>query len=251
MLALDPTSYVAFPALSFKQLPLNVPAATVPVPLPLGLTWPVPALALDGSSLTVGQFSTWISDPVSGLKAGDILLFTNINGFAIQTVTSVSATTVFFAAGDQFNFNQRGAALGSINQIRGSVLATVPFPVTDVVRIQMLTYYIDAVTVPAEPRLTRRANFGPPQALAGLIDDLTITYDLVDLVDPVYPTDVPTLPATIGGKLFGASQIRKANLRVSVRSEARSRVQNDYLRNTTNTIVSMRNLAAFDRYGTK
>ena len=49
MLALDPTSYVAYPALSFKQMPLNVPPATVPVPLPTGLTLPVPALALDGA----------------------------------------------------------------------------------------------------------------------------------------------------------------------------------------------------------
>ena len=81
----------------------------------------MPGLAADGASLTVGQFATWISDPVSGIKAGDLLLFTNANGTAIQTVTSVSATTVFFAAGDPFNFNQRGAAVtqGSIMQIRG------------------------------------------------------------------------------------------------------------------------------------
>jgi Tfp pilus assembly protein PilV len=68
------------------------------------------------------------------------------------------------------------------------------------------------------------------------------------VTDAVYPTDVPSLPTTIGGKLFGASQIRKANLHVAVRSATKSTVQNDYLRTTTNTVVSMRNLAYFDRY---
>ena len=59
---------------------------------------------------------------------------------------------------------------------------------------------------------------------------------------------MPSLPATIGGTLFGASQIRKANLHVAVRSETKSSVQSDYLRNTTNTVVSLRSLAYFDRY---
>ena len=113
MLALDPTSYVAYPALAFKQMPLNYAA-----PLPAGLTAPLPALAADGASLDVGQFASWISDPVSGIKAGDILLFNNgSTGAAIQTVTSVSGTTVFFAAGDPFNFNQRTVTQGSIMQM--------------------------------------------------------------------------------------------------------------------------------------
>ena len=109
MLALDPTSYVAYPALAFKQMPSELSRAPLPPP---GSRRPVPALAADGASLDVGQFSTWISDPVSGIKAGDILLFNNQNGTAIQTVTSVSGTTVSFAAGDPFNFNQRGVDPG-------------------------------------------------------------------------------------------------------------------------------------------
>jgi prepilin-type N-terminal cleavage/methylation domain-containing protein len=241
MLALDPTSYVEFPALAFKPMPLNYG-----LPLPAGLTGPQPALAADGASLNVGQFSTWISDPVSGIKAGDILLFNNQNGTAIQTVTSTTATTVSFAAGDPFNFNQRTVTRGSIMQILGGGPA---FPPTDVVRIQMLTYYLDDVTTPGDSRLMRRVNHFEAQALAGVVDDLTIRYDLVDdRVNPVNPIDQPSVPVTISGKLFGPAQIRKANLRVAVRSETRSSVQNDYLRSTVTTVVSLRSLAYVDRY---
>jgi prepilin-type N-terminal cleavage/methylation domain-containing protein len=241
MLALDPTSYVAYPPLAFKQMPLNYVA-----PLPAGLTAPVPALAADGASLDVGQFAAWNSDPVDGIKAGDILLFNNQNGTAIQTVTSVSGTTVFFAAGDPFNFNQRTVTRGSIMQILGGAAT---FPPTDVVRIQMLSYYLDDVTTPGGPRLMRQVNLFDPQALAGVVDDLTVTYDLVDdRINPVHPINQPSVPVIIGGKMFGASQIRKANLRVAVRSETRSTAVNDYLRNTATTVVSLRSLAYSDRY---
>jgi prepilin-type N-terminal cleavage/methylation domain-containing protein len=265
MLALDPTSYVAFPAGSFKPLPLNIPTNIPPnLPLPAGITLPVPTLAADGASLDVGQFSTWLSDPVSGIKVGDILLFTNntVGAAAIQTVTRVSGTTVFFAPGDFFNFNQRGAQFGSIMALLTAQpvapAAPVPpaFPQTDVVRIQMLTYYLDAVTTLGEPRLMRQLNFpapllniSPPQPLADMVDDLTITYDLKDPDSPLAPVNQPTLPYTTpAGKLFGASDIRKANLRIAVRSAAKSTLQNDYLRNTTTTVVSLRNLAYYDRY---
>ena len=95
----------------------------------------------------------------------------------------------------------------------------------------------------------RQVNLFDPQALAGVVDDLTITYDLVDdRINPVHPINQPSVPVTIGGKMFGASQIRKANLRVAVRSETRSSAQNDYLRNTATTVVSLRSLAYSDRY---
>ena len=87
-----------------------------------------------------------------------------------------------------------------------------------------------------------------------MVDDLTITYDLVDdRINPVHPTNQPTVPVAIplGGKVFGASQIRKANLRLAVRSETRSTALNDYLRHTATTVVSLRSLAFSDRYGTQ
>jgi prepilin-type N-terminal cleavage/methylation domain-containing protein len=247
MLALDPTSYVAFPALAFKPMPLNYD-----LPPQAGLTLPLPALPPDGASLSVGQFSDWINNPVSGIKVGDLLLFNNAHGTAIQTVTSTSGTTVYFAPGDPFNFNQRvGITYGSILQLLDPATEVSPekFPPTDVVRIQMLTYYLDDVTKPGSPRLMRQINQFAAQALAGVVDDLALTYDLIDdRLNPVNPIDQPTVPVVIGGKSFGTSQIRKVNLRVAVRSETRLSAQNDYLRNTATTVVSLRSLAYVDRY---
>ena len=82
--------------------------------------------------------------------------------------------------------------------------------------------------------------------MAGVVEDLNLTWDLVDAV--TNPTDVPSLPVTLGGVLFSSNQIRKANLRVSVRSDARSSVQTDYLRHHVSTVVSLRSLAYVDRY---
>ena len=240
MLAIDPTSYVQYPAGSSKALPLN-PSGP---PYAAGLTASYPTLAADGSNLTVGQFGTWISDPVNGIKPGDVLLFTNVNGSAIQTVTSTTATQVNFAVNDVFNFNQRGVSQGSIMQIRNASPAV--FPETTVVRLQVLTYYVDATTTPGMPRLTRRLNHFPPQALAGVVEDLNISYDLVD--GSTNPTGVASLPFTIGGATLTGAQVRKVNVHVGVRSETRSGVNGDYLRHHAATVVSLRGLAYKDSY---
>lgn len=239
LLAIDPTSYVRFTATSVpRSLPLNLSGT-----LPTGMTTPVPTLADDGSSLTVGQFTAWLTDPVDGVKPGDVLLFNNANGRAVQTVTSVVNDQVFFAANDVFNFNQRTVLQGSIVQIRG---AGTSYPQTDVVRLKFQTYYLDATTTPGAPRLTRRVNHFGPQALAGVVDGLQLSWDLVDGV--TNPTDVPDLPATIGGVAYSSNQIRKANVHVMVRSEEKARVDQDYMRQHVSTVVSLRSLAYVDRY---
>ena len=240
MLAIDPTSYVQYPAGSAKALPLN-PSGP---PYATGLTSSGPTLASDGASLTVGQFSTWITDTVNGIKAGDVLLFTNVNGTAIQTVTSVSSGTVYFAVNDPFNFNQRGVTQGSIMQIRNASPAV--FPETTVVRLHVLTYYVDALTTPGMPRLTRRINHFTPQALAGVVEDLNISYDLVD--GNTNPTQINSLPYTIAGNTLTGAQVRKVNVHVGVRSELKSTVNGDYMRHHAATVVSLRGLAYKDSY---
>ena len=50
----------------------------------------------------------------------------------------------------------------------------------------MITYYVDAKTTPGTPRLTRVYNNGSPQQLAGVVEDLQLSYDLVDgVTNPV------------------------------------------------------------------
>ena len=96
----------------------------------------------------------------------------------------------------------------------------------------------------------RATNHFKAQALAGAIEDLELSYDLVDGTEN--PTNIKDLPhsATVDGVAvtYGANQIRKVNLRVGVRSELKSPRANDYLRNRLSTVISLRNLAYVDRY---
>jgi type II secretory pathway pseudopilin PulG len=201
-----------------------------------------PKLAADGSSFSAGPNTGWISgDPLDGrppVKPGDLILFTNPNGStAIQTVTRVDTSNVYFEVNDAFNLNQRAVTAGSITQILGTVLT--------VQRVLMYTYYVDASTESA-PRLMRKLNQFAGQALAGVVEDLELSYDVVD--GAVNPTNVRDLPYTAGGVTYSANLIRKANVHIGVRSEVMSTRQHDYLRNHLSTVMSLRNLAFVDRY---
>ena len=118
-------------------------------------------------------------------------------------------------------------------------------PIMKVRRVYMYTYYVDDSN--GVPRLMRAVNQWPPTALAGVIEDLDLSYDLVDGV--VNPTEIDDLPFTADdGATYAASQIRKVNVHVGVRSEDKSTRTKDYLRNHLSTVISLRNLAYVDRY---
>ena len=219
---------------------------------PAGTSGNVPVLAADGSSFNVGTNvgclpaiggGGWLAGyPTGGqppVQQGDLLLFTTPTGQnAIQTVTKTQNTTVYFdpAPADPFNFNQRNAASGSITQILG--------PVLTVQRVLMYTYYVTPVS--GDPHLMRQLNFGTAQALAGVVEDLQLTYDMVD--GTVNPTDVTDLPVTISGTTYTPNQIRKVNVHIGVRSETMNMKTHDYLRTHVSTVVSLRSLAFVDRY---
>ncbi len=201
-----------------------------------------PKLSATGSSLAINTtYSAWFAgDLVNGIapiKAGDLLLFKNATGSCLQTVTSVNSTTVSFAASDAFNLNQRGAANGSITDLLGTDMA--------VRRIVMISYYVHE-TVAGEPRLMRAVNNSTPQALAGVVEDLQFTYDLVD--GSTNPVNILDVPYTVSGNTFTSSQIRKVNLKIGVRSEEKSRSTKDYMRNYVTTVTSLRNLAYTPEY---
>jgi prepilin-type N-terminal cleavage/methylation domain-containing protein len=191
----------------------------------------------DGSSMAVPN-----GTPITGgdgILRGDLILFTNSRGSALQEVTRTSGQTVYFETTDVSNLNQRGAESGTVLELQatsgvftaGEVSAT---------RIKMITYFLDKDTDPSAPRLVRQENFRTPRAMAGAMDDLQITFDLVDGVTNPTGVENPTEPSP--------NQIRKVNLDVGVRSEERSMPQNKYARNRIRTQVSLRSLAFVDRY---
>lgn len=204
-------------------------------------------LAANGSNIDVGANVAWLlGDPVRGIPSvapGDLMWTSNANGNTLQTVTSVDATHAYFALLDRFNFNQPGAAQGSVTQI-----VRVPMPQGSATRILMTTYYVDPITAPGTPRLTVVHNMGTPLALAGVIEGLDLSYDLVDSV--TNPTNRKTVPYTdlVPGITYSANQIRKVNLHVGVRSDTFAPHSNDYIRNHVSTVVSIRSLAFVNRY---
>lgn len=202
----------------------------------------VPKIAATGASFHVGTETAWLAgdteDGIAPIKPGDILYFQSATATTLQTVTRVTGATVYFDASDPFNFNQRAAEAGSITQVIGAWTVTVR-------RVFMHTYYVHE-DAPGVPRLMRVLNHFPPQALAGVVEDLELSYDLVD--GTYNPVNVKTLPHTANGVTYTASQVRKVNIHLGVRSETRSEKTNDYLRNHVSTVISLRNLAYVPRY---
>jgi hypothetical protein len=214
----------------------------------------LPKIANDGASFNAGSKVAWIQgnvgESIPPVKPGDLILFDGRGNTTLQTVTRVSGSTVYFDTNDPFRFNQRGAEAGTVMQ----TLPQTPYvagsaPSIRLLRVLMLTYYVHEDS-PGVPRLMRALNMFPPQALAGVIEDLEFTYDLVDGV--TNPAAIESLPYVLGVApndiTYTANQVRKINLHVGVRSELKSPKTKDYLRNHLSTIVSVRNLAYLDRY---
>jgi prepilin-type N-terminal cleavage/methylation domain-containing protein len=226
-------------------------------------------ISSDGTYIQFAANSQWLDGDTVGdtpaIKVGDLVLYVGFNGNAIQTVTSIDTVThrLNFASGDDtndyFHFNQPNATSGVTRPLAwlkdpaGAALPSTTAwqvnpsntPVT-LFKAMMITYYVDNTTTPGTPRLTRVLNHFPPQALAGVVEDLDLTYDLYDGV--VNPTKVQSLPYTLNSIVYSESQIRKVNLHVGVRSETISNPTRDYVRNHITTSVNVRSLAAVDRY---
>ena len=193
-------------------------------------------IAADGSSATVDA-ATPIDDAAVGITAGDLILFSNSLGNAIQMVTGVNGQVMQFGNGDDMNLNQRGAGQGTIIQIQS---APDVYPPTTATRVLMVSYYIDAAD-PARPALVRRENFGDERVMAVGIDNIQFTYDLVDgITDPVNLPE-PVLPNT-------PDQIRKATIYIAGRSHRAWTRTAQILRLGLSTQVSLRSLSFRDRY---
>lgn len=236
----------------------------------------LPRLASNGASLDVGLSTGWLAgdadNRIPPIVAGDLIYFSSTgSGNGIQTVTRVEGGVIYFDADDPFNLNQRGnekcnfdddgAITNSSNCLSGSIteilpdIAAVPWEedseaAFSIRRVYMYTYYVDEEA--DIPRLMRKLNHFNATALAGVIEDLTLRYDLVD--GEVNPTEVATLPYTdtVGGETvtYTPNQIRKVNVHVGVRSETVAPRTGEYLRQHLSTVVSIRNLAFVSRYDT-
>ena len=198
---------------------------------------PLDAIAGNGSTMTVNA-GTDITLPGNGLAVGDLIMFSNAMGHALQMITTVSGgQTVTFGTSDSMDLNQRTVGAGSIMQLQD---APSSFPPTTATRIWMITYFIDD-SVTDSPRLMRVINDGTPRPIAMEIEGLQFTYDLVDGATNPTAVDAPVAPNS-------ESQIRKVNIAVSARSYKLHRASGEYQREMLTSQVSLRSLSFFDRY---
>jgi hypothetical protein len=235
------------------------------------------ALDANGASMTVwnGPTANHGANITNGgaddIHAGDLILLTRDSFSAIVQVTSEPAAgsqVVNFAMADSLNLNQQAAADGTAKELRATpapdvYVAPNPIPAghlpvisTEATRIRMISYYIDNVTDPLRPRLVRRINNLAPTAVAFDIENLQITYDLVDgETNPanvrMNATDLGASPNADGRCApdpCSPNQIRKVNIMLSARSKAPLKASGQHLRNRLITQVSFRSLAFVDRY---
>jgi type II secretory pathway pseudopilin PulG len=199
--------------------------------------YPLASIAADGSSMEVDARTSLTG--ADGIKVGDLILFTNANGSAMQMVTSApDGQTVAFALNDALHLNQRAASQGTLLSLQSSPGV---FPPTTATRLLMISYYIDAQTDSTLPRLIRRVNDNDPLVIAMGIENLQLSYDIVD--GETNPANVDDLPDGAS-----ANQLRKVNIFLSGRSEDKTTPTGEYFRNSMTTDVGLRSLSYVDRY---
>jgi prepilin-type N-terminal cleavage/methylation domain-containing protein len=219
---------------------------------------PVCAGAIDptGLSVTLAPGCFTMPGTVNPITTGNLIMFHNQNGTALEYVTSVAGQVINFAAGDPAGLNQSGKAFGTVANLGpGGV-----FPPTTITRVWMITYYID-VTSPQYPRLVRQVNYpgyppaapvNPPQPIADVIENLGFSYDIIDSTDPVgtYPAGAGNAPTPILPDT--PAQIRAVNVFLAGRSERTysSGSTVNYLRNNLSTQVSIRSLSFTNQFNT-
>lgn len=153
------------------------------------------AIAANGSSVTFDPACVTLGGAGIPVSAGDLILFSNANGNALQCVTQVAGQTLTFNAGDAFNLNGRTASEtgGTLAQLQTAPGSGV-YPPTSATRIWMITYYLNVSAAdPLHPRLMRQVNFNIPQPVAESIETLQFTYNLADGSNPA-PSNLAAIP---------------------------------------------------------
>jgi prepilin-type N-terminal cleavage/methylation domain-containing protein len=231
--------------LGLNQNLINAPAIGANPGCPLGTISPTGNSATFDS--TCVSFASFTANDVQ-ISPGDLIMFSNARGNAIQTVTAVGALTLTFSAGDAFNFNGTGAPFGTIRNLQNIDALGNPngtYPPTTLTRIWMITYYLsnylNGVPDPAHVFLVRRVNFNAGQPVGETLENLQFTYNFSDGI----AVNQGTVPVN-----YSENQIRAVNVTLAARSVDPIPVGNKmtYLRSNFQTQVSVRSLSYFNKY---
>ncbi len=213
-------------------------------------------LAADGSSVALAPACFTLPGGPVPIQQGDLIMFHNTNGSALELVTNVVPPTIFFAAGDPGGLNGTGLPNGTVANLN---VTGIP---TSISRVWMITYYVDSNTFPTRPQLIRQVNYPnyptaaaatyPAQPVADIIENLTFSYDLLNSTAPAatYPlgpgdAPQPILPDT-------PFNIRAVNVTLAGRSEYPYKAAEtpQFFRNNLSTQVSVRSMAFVNAFPT-
>jgi prepilin-type N-terminal cleavage/methylation domain-containing protein len=195
-----------------------------------------------------------LSKAIVPINPGDLIMFSNANGNAIQAVTAVSGQTLTFtsgtAAGDAYHLNGTGQPAGTLIQLQnyttnalGQRVYNGTYPPTTASRIWMISYYLDDTTDPGRVRLIRRTNFNPGVVVGETIENLQFTYNYVS--GGVVLANQSAVPAG-----FSENQIRSVGVYLGARSDnaISSSGTSTYIRNSLQTQVCLRSLSYVNQY---
>ena len=205
-------------------------------------------IAANGGSVTMPAGTVpAVTDPALGIVPGDIVLLQNGVGSAVGVATAVAGNKITFGV-DPLNINQPAAPAGNIPSIKIANSNPVTYPATKVSRLVMVTYFIQQVVTPDGPdsRLMRQIGAHTPVPIAEHIEDLKITYDIVDDTTGALVANLPN--AVVGNPpVPKPNQIRKININITGRS-FRAGNNPGIQRVNLSTSVGPRNLSFRDRY---
>jgi type II secretory pathway pseudopilin PulG len=205
-------------------------------------------IAVNGQSLTVDPVCINMATIVASgapLNAGDLIMFSNNLGSALQVVTSINGNTMNFATGDAFGLNGRTDPNGTIQQLKNVGCTTTAncWNPTTITRIWMISYYLDNVSDPTHVRLVRRVNFNPASPVGETLENLQFSYNFVDGVNnPVNQDGVP-----LGNT---EAQIKSINIYLGARSSnwVHQGNRNVFARNNLVTQVSLRSMSFVNNF---
>jgi type II secretory pathway pseudopilin PulG len=195
------------------------------------------------------------------VSTGQLMMIAKGSQTTLAEVTTVDTSTrrLTFANGDSLNLNQTGAASGNLGALNAAAPANSPAN-TNITRVRMITYYLDATIDPLHPRLVRRINNGHPTtfnnnlgtAVAFDMENLRLSYDISN--GTTNPGNVRMVAADLvtsgacAPVACASTQIRKVNIALTGRSRNAGTSRKLALRNTLQSEVALRGMAFVDRY---
>jgi type II secretory pathway pseudopilin PulG len=190
-----------------------------------------------GTSVTFDATCVVFNTGNGAIVPGDLIMFSNAQGNALEYVTNVAGQVLTFAAGDPYKLNNRTDPAGTIYQLQSPVNSGA-YPPTSATRIWMVSYYLDN-TNPAGPRLMRQVNFFAAEPVSESIEALFITYNFVNgAACGATCSNQPIPPAGMT-----ANQMMSTNIFLGARSDQPFSWTKQTFRNNLVAQISLRGLA--------